>query len=84
MYITRFGWSEHVYGYSFGFNALVLIVGALLFTRMNRVLSSRTVLSIVFFMIATGGVWLMFSPGEGPLDLALPMAIFSLEGKRFF
>ncbi|MGD8386203.1 MAG: multidrug effflux MFS transporter [Desulfobacteraceae bacterium] len=79
IYITRFGLSEQIYGYFFGFNALALMVGALLFARMNRVLSSRTVLSIGFFMIAAGGVWLMFSPGEGPWDLALPMAIISFS-----
>ncbi|MCF8024905.1 MAG: multidrug effflux MFS transporter [Desulfobacteraceae bacterium] len=79
IYITRFGLSEQVYGYFFGFNALAMMVGAIVFTRINRILPSQTVITACFLMIAAGGIWLFFSPNQTPWDLALPMAVISFS-----
>jgi len=72
IYITRFGLSETTFGYFFAFNALSLMSGSYLFTRLARSFSTRNLLLFSFGGILAAGLWMCLSSHTGPWDLALP------------
>ena len=77
IYITQIGLSEQVYGYFFGFNAMALMLGAFVCTRLNRLISSRDIITMGFIGLIIGGTWLILTPQDSPWDLALPMFVIS-------
>jgi DHA1 family bicyclomycin/chloramphenicol resistance-like MFS transporter len=79
IYISRFGLSEQVYGYFFGFNALALMAGSLLCTRLSGRVSSARILSLCYLGVTVGGVLLLLVDQNGPWKLALPMLCISFS-----
>jgi len=77
IYITQIGLSEQVYGYFFGFNAMALMLGAFVCTRLNRLISSHDIITMGFIGLIIGGTWLILTPQHSPWDLALPMFVIS-------
>ena len=72
IYITHFGLSETGFGYFFAFNALSLMSGSYLFSRLARVVSIRNLLTLCFGGMLAAGLWMCLSSHTGPWDLALP------------
>ncbi len=72
IYILRFGLSETTFGYFFAFNALSLMSGSYLFSRLARSFSTRNLLTFSFGGILAAGLWMCLSSHTGPWDLALP------------
>ncbi|WP_027370435.1 multidrug effflux MFS transporter [Desulfovermiculus halophilus] len=79
IYISRFGVSEQVYGYFFGFNALALMAGSLLCTRLSGRVSSARILSLCYIGVTVGGALLLLVDQNGPWKLALPMLCISFS-----
>jgi len=77
IYITHFGLSEQVYGFLFGFNALAVMAGSFLCTRLLRWLTSVQVMTLGFSGIFVGGVFMLLNVFQGPLSLTIPMAIIT-------
>ena len=72
IYITRFGLSETTFSYFFAFNALSLMSGSYLFTRLSRLIAPQRLLSLSFAGILAAGLWMALSSHTGPWSLALP------------
>ena len=72
IYITRFGLSETTFGYFFAFNALSLMSGSYLFSRLAQVVSTKNLLTLSFGGILAAGLAMCLIPHNGPWDLALP------------
>jgi DHA1 family bicyclomycin/chloramphenicol resistance-like MFS transporter len=79
IYISRLGLSEQIYGYFFGFNALALMAGSFICTRISGRLDSHTILSLCYAGITAGGALLLLIPHTGPWNLALPMMLISFS-----
>lgn len=77
IYIKRYGLSEQQFGYLFGFNALAVMVGSLLCTRLMRWLSSGQVMTVGFAGILFGGLLMLLELFRGPWALAVPMAVIT-------
>ena len=73
IYITRFGLSETSFGYFFAFNALSLMSGSFIFSRLTRLVSTKHILTVSFAGILAAGLWMATGSHTGPWDLALPM-----------
>ncbi|MCB2226985.1 MAG: multidrug effflux MFS transporter [Desulfarculaceae bacterium] len=72
IYITRFGLSETTFGYFFAFNALSLMSGSYLFSRLARLVSVRSLLTLCFGGMLAAGLAMCLIPHTGPWSLALP------------
>jgi DHA1 family bicyclomycin/chloramphenicol resistance-like MFS transporter len=79
IYISRFGLSEQVYGYFFGFNALALMAGSLVCTRLSGRVSSAKILTLCYLGVTVGGTLLLLVDQDGPWKLALPMLFISFS-----
>jgi DHA1 family bicyclomycin/chloramphenicol resistance-like MFS transporter len=73
IYITRFGMDERQFGYLFGFNALALMFGPIVFSRLVRSFSSRALLTAAFAGILASGLIMACVPHHSPWSLTLPM-----------
>lgn len=73
IYITHFGLDERQFGYFFGFNAMASMLGPMVFSRMARLFSSSSILTVSFSGIMLSGIVMMILPHESPWSLALPM-----------
>lgn len=73
IYMTRFGLSEQQYGYFFGFNALAFLCGPIVFARLSRRFSTRSLLTVSFGGIMVSGAVMALIPHHDPWSLALPM-----------
>ncbi len=73
IYINGFGMGEQEYGLYFGFNALGSLVGPLLFMRLSRWASSRSLITAGFCIVTLGGVIILLFAGASPDVFALTM-----------
>lgn len=73
IFITDFGISEQAYGIYFGLNAVGLMLGAMLCSRLGAARDGNFVLHVALFgLLAAGGAMLYFG-GTTPLRLVVPM-----------
>lgn len=79
LYIDTFGTSEQVFSYFFAFNALAIMAGSFLCSRIQRVLPARLVISCGFAGILIAGLAMYGPILAGPWGLALPMALASFS-----
>ncbi|SEA41197.1 MFS transporter, DHA1 family, bicyclomycin/chloramphenicol resistance protein [Desulfuromusa kysingii] len=79
IYITRFGLSEQVFGYLFAFNAMAIMAGSFTFSRVQKLVTSRTLLAISFAGILLSGILMSMAFIHGPWGLAAPMALASFS-----
>jgi len=77
IYMTHFGLSEQAYGFLFGFNALAVMAGSFLCTRLLRRFTSVHVMTLGFSGVFVGGVFMLLHVFQGPLSLTIPMAIIT-------
>lgn len=75
IYINGFGMGEQEYGLYFGFNALGSLVGPLLFMRLSRVFSSRSLITASYCILALGGLVIELYGTGSPNVFALTMFI---------
>jgi DHA1 family bicyclomycin/chloramphenicol resistance-like MFS transporter len=73
IYMGRFGMDERQFGYFFGFNALALMFGPIVFARLTRSFSTRALLTFAFGGIPVASIALACLPHHSPWSLALPM-----------
>ncbi|MCM0754545.1 MFS transporter [Desulfovibrio aminophilus] len=78
IFITGFGLGERTYALFFGFNALGLMAGSLLASRLCVGLSSAGLLNASLAGLAGGGAAMLAAGGHGPWGFALPMFAVSL------
>jgi DHA1 family bicyclomycin/chloramphenicol resistance-like MFS transporter len=79
IYITQIGLSEQVYSYFFALNALAMMLGAFLCSRVVRRFKSTPFITVSFAGILIGGLAILFSRLPGPWALALPMMLISFS-----
>ncbi|MDD1760854.1 MAG: Bcr/CflA family efflux MFS transporter, partial [Methanothrix sp.] len=80
IYINGFGLSEQVYSYYFAFNALGMISGPMLYLRLARHFSRRSIITACFAAIACSGILIALLGGRSPHLFAivlLPATIMS-------
>ncbi len=77
IYIAEFGLSEQAYGYFFALNALSLMAGSLLCSRLCVGIDSRPVLLTAVVGMVVSGVIMLAMGGDTPLRFALPMCGFT-------
>lgn len=84
VYITRFGLSEQVFGYLFAINALALMMGSLLCTRLLHRMPPGRVMTLGFAGVLAGGIVMLLKLFPNPWSLTLPMSLvtFSLGLSR--
>ncbi len=73
IYVSGFGVSEQVYGLYFGFNALALMLGSLLCSRLCVDFSPTRILHFSLAGMLTSGAALVLTSGATPILFALPM-----------
>ncbi|MES9996694.1 MFS transporter [Desulfovibrio aminophilus] len=73
IFITGFGLSEQTYALFFGFNALGLMLGSLLASRLCVGMSPSTLLNVTLAGLGCGGAAMLVTGGGGPWGFALPM-----------
>lgn len=73
IYIKGFGLSEQAYGLYFGFNALALMFGSLVCSRLCVDFSPVRILTFALTGMLTAGAALVLTMGASPLGFALPM-----------
>ncbi len=78
IYMSHFGMNEQQFGYFFGFNAFAAMIGALLFTRLSRRVSSKVIITACFSGILVSGCLMLILPHHSPWGLALPMWVLTL------
>ena len=80
IYVEGFGVSEKGYSYYFAANAVFLLLGPMVYLRLNRRLSYRTILSLGYLIIALSGMAVMVLGIKGPVLfclLLIPASLFS-------
>lgn len=73
IYMTHFGMDERQFGFFFGFNALAMMSGPFLFSRLARTFTSWGLLTVSFSGIMTFGILMTCLHHQSPWSLALPM-----------
>jgi DHA1 family bicyclomycin/chloramphenicol resistance-like MFS transporter len=73
IFISDFGVSEQAYGIYFGINALGLMLGAMLCSRIGAARDGGFVLNTALFGLLAAGCALLLTGGSTPLRLVLPM-----------
>jgi len=79
IYITRFHLSEQVFGYFFAFNALSIMSGSFLCSKIIKFVEPQKLLALSFAGIMVSGVIMYASIFPGPWGLAIPMALASFS-----
>ncbi len=79
IYITGFGLSEQSYGLYFGFNALCLMIGSLLCSRLCVSYTSHSILLWSLVGLGLSGGAMVFTNGSTPL-----LFLLSMGGISFF
>ncbi|MFZ3149612.1 MAG: multidrug effflux MFS transporter [Methanothrix sp.] len=73
IYINGFHLSEQAYSYYFAFNALGMITGPVLYLRLARHFSRRSIIMASFATIACSGILVAFLGGRNPHLFALAL-----------
>jgi len=71
IYINGFGLSEQTYSYYFAFNALGMITGPVLYLRLSRQISRRSIIIACFAVISVSGLLIALLGGLEPIVFAL-------------
>ena len=71
IYINGFGLSEQTYSYYFAFNALGMITGPVLYLRLSRRISRRSIIMACFATISASGLLITLLGGLEPIVFAL-------------
>jgi len=79
IYISHLGLNEQTFGYFFAINAMALMAGSLLCTRLLKVIGSWRVMALGFAGFFAGGILLLSHILPGPWGLALPMGLVTLS-----
>lgn len=77
IYIVGFGMSEQTYGLYFGFNALCMMAGSLLCSRLCVGYSSFSILVSALAGMLAGGIGMVWTAGATPVLFMLPMGVIS-------
>jgi drug resistance transporter, Bcr/CflA subfamily len=80
IYENRFGLSPQSYSFYFAINAIGLILGPLLYLRLSKCFSRKTIIVPCFASIIIGGVLVCLFGSIGPLFFALALFPASLMG----
>jgi len=78
IYITGYGVSEQAFGVYFGINALGVMLGSFLCTRLAGRVKSTHILYVSLFGIFGAGILMIFLGGLTPLSLTIPMFCITL------
>jgi len=79
IYITRFGFSEQVFGYFFGVNAMAVMAGSFTCTRLLNRAGQDRLMTAGFAGIMIGGIAMLSHRLPPPWALAIPMALVSFS-----
>jgi len=79
MYINGFALNETAFGYFFAFNALGLMGGSFMFSRLAKNMASHKLITTGFWGIFFSGLWMIVGPHTGPWHLAVPNWIISFS-----
>ncbi|MDM8522491.1 multidrug effflux MFS transporter [Desulfococcaceae bacterium HSG8] len=79
IYISRFGLSEQTFGYFFAFNAVALMTGALIFSKLVCRVASARLMTAGFIGVIVAGMWMKITHHSSPWNLALPMWLMSFS-----
>jgi DHA1 family bicyclomycin/chloramphenicol resistance-like MFS transporter len=79
IYVTRFDLSEQLFSYFFAANALLFILGPVLYVGLSRLLGSLRVITLCLAGMAVTGALLLTVGGLGPVVFALSMVPASLS-----
>jgi len=79
IYISRLGLTEQSFGYYFAINAIALMIGSLLCTRLLKAIGSWWVMTLGFVGFLCGGILLIAHILPGPWGLAIPMSLVTLS-----
>ena len=71
IYINGFGLSEQTYSYYFALNALGMITGPVLYLRLSRRISRRSIIMACFAAISASGLLITLLDGLEPIIFAL-------------
>ena len=71
IYINGFGLSEQTYSYYFALNALGMITGPVLYLRLSRRISRRSIIMACFATISASGLLITLLGGREPIVFAL-------------
>ena len=77
IYIRDFGLSEDLFGLFFAANALAMMGGALLCSRLCVGIESGRILAVSLMGCLAGGALMFFLGGATPLRFAVPMAVYT-------
>lgn len=77
IYIVGFGMSAETYGLYFGFNALCMMIGSLLCSRLCVGHSTYSILLFSLVGLLAGGVGMLVTGGATPLLFLVPMGTIS-------
>lgn len=80
IYVEGFGVSEKVYSYFFAANAIFLLLGPMVYLRLNRIFSYRTIISMGYLVILLSGLTVMIFGIQGPIIfclLLIPASLFA-------
>jgi MFS transporter, DHA1 family, multidrug resistance protein len=80
IYEDGFGLSEQWFSFYFAINAIAMIAGPLLYLRLSRSFSRRTVIVSCFIVMIAGGALICLAGGMGPLVFALALFPATLMG----
>ncbi len=79
IYITRFGMGPQGFGFVFGFNALGMMSGSLLCSRIGHKVSTVKLLAVSQAGILVGGAAMLTVAGNDPLSFAAAMFMVSFS-----
>ncbi len=79
IYINDFGATEQVFSYYFAFNAMCIMAGAFMCSRIQKFIAPKTLLTLSFAGILCAGILMYFDIFPGPWSLALPMGLASFS-----
>lgn len=78
VYIQKFGMTEEIYSYYFGFNALGALAGPLLYLRLSRYISSGNIITSCFCLLTISGIVITLAGNASPVLFAAPMFLATL------
>lgn len=80
IYIDQFGLSAQVYSYYFAFNAIFMVIGPLLYSRVARYLKRDFIISASYFISFVSGLLVSFIGSMSPAVFALTLLPATLAG----